>query len=143
MEKLILVDGNSLLNRAYYAMAPFSTREGLPTNGIFGFLKLMFKIMEDENPKYFVVAFDVHAPTFRHQLYSEYKGTRKPMPEDLVVQVPVLKDLLRSMEICMVEKAGYEADDLIGTLANRFPKAETLIYTGDRDSYQLVGAHVI
>ena len=142
MEKLILVDGNSLLNRAYYAMAPFSTREGLPTNGIFGFLKLMFKIMEDEDPKYFVVAFDVHAPTFRHQLYSEYKGTRKPMPEDLVVQVPVLKDLLRSMEICMVEKAGYEADDLIGTLANRFPEAETLIYTGDRDSYQLVGAHV-
>lgn len=141
MEKLILIDGNSLLNRAFYAMAPFTTREGLPTNGIFGFIKLMFRILEDEKPEYFVVTFDVHAPTFRHKIYNQYKGTRKPMPEELVVQVPVLKDLLRAMDICIVEKAGYEADDLIGTIARRFPEVETLIYTGDHDSYQLIDAH--
>ena len=141
MEKLILIDGNSLLNRAFYAMAPFTTREGLPTNGIFGFIKLVFRILEDEKPEYFVVTFDVHAPTFRHKIYNQYKGTRKPMPEELVVQVPVLKDLLRAMDICIVEKAGYEADDLIGTIARRFPEVETLIYTGDHDSYQLIDAH--
>ena len=142
MDKLILIDGNSLLNRAYYAMSVFSTKDGLPTNGIFGFIKLLFKIIEDENPRYLVVTFDVHAPTFRHKMYSGYKATRKPMPEDLVVQVPVLKDLLSSMDIRILEKAGFEADDLIGTIANRFPETETLIYTGDRDSYQLINEHV-
>ena len=127
MDKLILIDGNSLLNRAYYAMSVFSTKDGLPTNGIFGFIKHLFKIIEDENPRYLVVTFDVHAPTFRHKMYSGYKATRKPMPEDLVVQVPVLKDLLSSMDIRILEKAGFEADDLIGTIANRFPETETLI----------------
>ena len=138
MKKLVLIDGNSLLNRAFYAMSVFSTRDGLPTNGIFGFVKLIFKIIEDEKPEYMAVAFDVHAPTFRHKLYDQYKGTRKPMPEELVVQVPVLKDLLRAMKIRTVEKEGYEADDLIGTLSCAFD-VYSLIYTGDRDSYQLVG----
>ena len=141
MDKLILIDGNSLLNRAYYAMTAFSTKDGLPTNGIFGFIKLLFKILEDEKPRYLVVTFDVHAPTFRHKMYTGYKATRKPMPEDLAVQVPVLKDLLAAMEIRMLEMAGYEADDLIGTLSRMFPDTETLIYTGDRDSYQLIDGH--
>lgn len=141
MDKLILIDGNSLLNRAYYAMAVFSTKDGLPTNGIFGFVKLLFKILEDEKPRYLVVTFDVHKPTFRHKMYADYKATRKPMPEDLVVQVPVLKELLTAMDIRILEKAGYEADDLIGTLSRAFPETETLIYTGDRDSYQLIDEH--
>lgn len=141
MDKLILIDGNSLLNRAYYAMAVFSTKDGLPTNGIFGFVKLLFKILEDEKPRYLVVTFDVHEPTFRHKMYADYKATRKPMPEDLVVQVPVLKELLTAMGIRILEKAGYEADDLIGTLSRAFPETETLIYTGDRDSYQLIDEH--
>ena len=80
MEKLILIDGNSLLNRAFYAMNVFTTKDGLPTNGIFGFIKLLFKILADEKPKYLAVAFDVHAPTFRHKMYADYKGTRRPMP---------------------------------------------------------------
>ena len=142
MDKLVLIDGNSLLNRAFYAMSVFTTKDGLPTNGVFGFVKLLLKIIDDEKPKYLAVAFDLHAPTFRHKMYADYKGTRKPMPEELVVQVPVLKDLLRAMKVCIVEKEGYEADDLIGTLSKRFGSVESLIYTGDRDSYQLIGDHV-
>ncbi len=142
MDKFVLIDGNSLLNRAFYAMSVFTTRDGLPTNGIFGFVKLILKIIDEEKPEYFAVAFDVHAPTFRHRLYEDYKGTRKPMPEELAVQVPVLKNLLRAMKICIVEKAGFEADDLIGTLSRKFPDLDVLIYTGDRDSYQLVSEHV-
>ena len=142
MDKLILIDGNSLLNRAFYAIAPFSTKAGQPTNGIFGFVRLLFKILEDESPRYMAVAFDLRAPTFRHKMYDGYKATRKPMPEELAVQVPVLKDVLRAMKICIVEKEGYEADDILGTLSRRFPDVETLIYTGDRDSYQLIGEHV-
>ncbi len=139
---LILIDGNSLLNRAFYAMAVFTTKEGLPTNGIFGFVKLILKIIEDKKPDYFAVAFDVHTPTFRHKMYDGYKATRKPMPQELVIQVPILKDLLKAMNIRIVELAGYEADDVIGTLSRRFSDVETYIYTGDRDAYQLVNDHV-
>ena len=142
MDKLILIDGNSLLNRAFYAMNVFSTKDGLPTNGIFGFIKLILKIAEDEKPAYFAVAFDVHAPTFRHKMYDGYKATRKPMPDDLARQVPVLKELLNAMKIRTVELPGYEADDIIGTLSRKFPTVRTLIYTGDRDSYQLVKENV-
>ncbi len=142
MDKLVLIDGNSLLNRAFYAMGVFSTKDGLPTNGIFGFVKLLLKIAEEEKPQYMAVTFDVHAPTFRHLKYKEYKGTRKPMPEELRVQVPVLKELLRAMDICTVELAGFEADDLIGTLSRKFEGVHVLIYTGDRDSYQLVKENV-
>lgn len=141
MDKLILIDGNSLLNRAFYAMSVFTTKDGLPTNGIFGFVKLLLKIADEEKPTHLCVAFDVHAPTFRHKKYNAYKGTRKPMPEELVVQVPVLKELLRAMNVCIVEKEGFEADDLIGTLSRKFG-VECLIYTGDRDCYQLVSDKV-
>jgi len=137
MEKLVLIDGNSLLNRAYYATPVFTTKDGLPTNGVFGFIKLMLRIIADKKPKYIAVAFDVHAPTFRHKAYAEYKAGRKPMPEDLVVQVPILKDLLRKMNIAICEVEGYEADDVIGTLSKKFD-VHSYIYTGDRDAYQLV-----
>ena len=99
MDKLVLIDGNSLLNRAYYATPVFTTKAGVPTNGIFGFVKLLLKIIDDKKPSYLAVAFDLHAPTFRHKLYADYKAGRKPMPEELAVQVPVLKELLSLMKI--------------------------------------------
>ncbi len=142
LKTFILIDGNSLLNRAFYAVSLMTTKDGLPTNGIFGFVKLILKIIEEKKPTYFAVAFDLHAPTFRHKMYSGYKATRKPMPEELVVQVPVLKDLLKAMGLKTVELEGYEADDIIGTLSRRFDGVETYIYTGDRDAYQLVKEHV-
>lgn len=137
MEKLVLIDGNSLLNRAFYATPLFTTKDGTPTNGVFGFIKLMLKIISDKKPTYFAVAFDVHAPTFRHKVYSDYKAGRKPMPTELAAQFPILKELLSLMQIKVCELPGYEADDLLGTLAKRFP-VQTYIYTGDRDAYQLV-----
>ncbi len=137
MEKLVLIDGNSLLNRAYYATPVFTTKDGLPTNGVFGFVKLLLKIISDKKPAYLAVAFDLHAPTFRHEMYDSYKAGRKPMPEELVVQVPILKEVLKIMGVRMCELKGYEADDIIGTLSKKFD-AYSYIYTGDRDSYQLV-----
>ena len=133
----ILIDGNSLLNRAFYATPVFTTKDGLPTNGVFGFVKLILKIMSDKKPTHMAVAFDLRAPTFRHKLYADYKTGRKPMPDDLAAQLPVLKDVLRLMNIHICEMPGYEADDLIGTIAKKF-SIPTYIYTGDRDSYQLV-----
>ena len=137
MEKLVLIDGNSLLNRAFYATPVFTTKDGLPTNGVFGFVKLLLKIISDKNPSYLAVAFDLHAPTFRHQMYADYKAGRRPMPDDLAAQLPVLKEVLSLMDIKICQLKGYEADDVIGTLAKRF-NVQTYIYTGDRDSYQLV-----
>lgn len=137
MEKLVLIDGNSLLNRAFYATPIFTTKDGLPTNGVFGFVKLMLKIISDKKPTYFAVAFDLHAPTFRHTMYDGYKAGRKPMPEDLAKQLPVLKEVLQIMGIKICELQGYEADDVLGTLAKKH-NVQTYIYTGDRDSYQLV-----
>ncbi len=137
MEKFVLIDGNSLLNRAYYATPVFTTKEGLPTNGVFGFIKLLLKIISDKKPSYLAVAFDLRAPTFRHEMYEEYKAGRKPMPEELAMQVPILKEVLKIMGVRICELAGYEADDVIGTLSRKFD-VHSYIYTGDRDSYQLV-----
>lgn len=137
MEKLVLIDGNSLLNRAYYATPVFSTKSGTPTNAIFGFTKLLFKILADIKPEYLIVAFDLKAPTFRHKMFDGYKATRKPMPDDLAAQVEPLKKLLNAMKVAICSKAGLEADDIIGTLSNKF-NVHSYIYTGDRDSFQLV-----
>lgn len=137
MNKLILIDGNSLFNRAFYATPIFSTKDGNPTNAIFGFVKLLFKIISDQKPEYMIVAFDMKAPTFRHKMYDGYKATRKPMPTELAVQVEPLKSLLSAMNITTYQKEGIEADDIIGTLSNRFD-VHSYVYTGDRDSYQLV-----
>lgn len=137
MDKLVLIDGNSLLNRAYYATPVFSTSSGQPTNAIFGFTKLMLKIIADVKPEYFVVTFDLKAPTFRHKMFDGYKATRSPMPEELASQVKPLKSLLSAMKIAMCEQEGVEADDLIGTLSRKFD-VHSYIYTGDRDSFQLV-----
>ena len=138
MLKLVLIDGNSLLNRAFYATKLLTTKDGTPTNAVFGFIKLLLKINGDIRPDRLIVAFDLKAPTFRHKMYDQYKGTRKPMPDDLAVQIPILKSLLSSMRIAMCEKEGYEADDIIGTLSRKFENTHSIIITGDRDSYQLV-----
>ncbi len=137
MDKLVLIDGNSLLNRAFYATPMFSTRDGRPTNAIFGFIKLLFKILSDVKPRYLIVAFDLKAPTFRHRMYEGYKATRKPMPDELAAQVEPLKELLSEMHVATCSKEGLEADDVIGTLSKKFD-VHSYIYTGDRDSYQLV-----
>ena len=137
MEKLVLIDGNSLINRAFYAMPVLTTKEGIPTNAVYGFMNMFFKMLGEIKPTYVAVAFDLKAPTFRHKAYSEYKATRKPMPEELRPQIPLLKELLAKMGVCTIEKEGFEADDIIGTVA-KHTSIPTYIYTGDRDSFQLV-----
>ena len=113
MKKLVLIDGNSLLNRAYYATPVFTTRSGTPTNGIFGFVKLLFKILEDVKPEYIIVAFDLKAPTFRHKMYSDYKATRKGMPDDLAAQVEPLKNLLKAMNIAVCTSNASKASAVL------------------------------
>lgn len=144
-EKLVLIDGNSIVNRAFFGLPDLTNSEGLHTNAIYGFLNIMFRIMSEENPDFLVVAFDVHEPTFRHKMYSAYKGTRKGMPEELKEQVPYLKKLLTAMGITTVEKGGYEADDILGTLARRGEKAgmEVTLVSGDRDLLQIATDRVL
>ena len=137
MNKLVLIDGNSLINRAFYATPPLSTKDGKPTNAVYAFVNMLVKIIADLQPKYILVAFDRKEPTFRHLMYSDYKGTRKPMPEDLRPQIDLLKIVLDSLGIARYEQAGIEADDIIGSMAKRY-KDETVIITGDKDSFQLV-----
>ncbi len=142
MEKLVVIDGNSILNRAFYGIMGnkmLQTADGTYTNAVYGFLNIMFKVMDDIKPEYLVVAFDVKSPTKRHELYKEYKGTRKGMPDELASQMPIIKSVLQAMNIKVIEKAGYEADDVLGTLAKFGEKngLEVTILTGDRDSFQL------
>ena len=137
MEKLVLIDGNSLINRAFYAMPPLSNKDGVPTNAVYGFMNMFFKMLSDLEPEYVAVAFDLKAPTFRHKMYADYKGTRKPMPDGLRPQIPLLKEVLVSMGVKIFEKEGYEADDIIGTIA-KATDLTTMIFTGDKDSFQLV-----
>ena len=134
-EKIVLIDGHSILNRAFYGLPDLTNAEGLHTNAIYGFLTIMFKILEEEKPEYLTVAFDVHAPTFRHEMYDAYKGTRKPMADELRQQVPVIKEVLGAMGIKTIEQAGLEADDLLGTISRRSEERgmEVSVISGDRD----------
>ena len=142
MKKLVVIDGNSILNRAFYGIMGnkmLMTNDGTYTNAVYGFLAIMFKMLEDENPEYLAIAFDVKAPTKRHELYSDYKGTRHGMPDELKAQMPLIKEVLNAMNIKIYEKEGYEADDILGTLA-KFGEENDLevkLLTGDRDSFQL------
>lgn len=143
-EKLVLIDGHSILNRAFYGIPDLSNAEGLHTNAIYGFLNIMFKIIDEENPTYLAVAFDLKAPTFRHKIYPEYKGTRKGMPDELREQVPVMKEVLQSMGILIMEKEGLEADDILGTFAKRAQKEglEVALVSGDRDLLQIADENI-
>ncbi len=143
-QKLVLIDGHSILNRAFYGVPDLSNAEGLHTNAIYGFLNILFKILEEEKPDFLAVAFDVHAPTFRHKMYDAYKGTRKPMPGELREQVPVMKEVLKAMQVVIMEQAGLEADDILGTLAKKAEKQgiEVSLVSGDRDLLQIATEHI-
>lgn len=143
-KKIVLIDGHSILNRAFYGIPDLTNGEGLHTNAVYGFLNILFKILEEEKPEYLTVAFDVHAPTFRHKMYDAYKGTRKPMAEELRQQVPLMKEMLNAMGVAIVEKEGLEADDLLGTISKRCEAAgfEVSVVSGDRDLLQLATDHI-
>ena len=117
-EKIVLIDGHSILNRAFYGVPDLTNAKGQHTNAIYGFLNIMFKILDEEKPQYLTVAFDVSAPTFRHKMFDAYKGTRKPMLPELKEQVPLMKQMLTAMGVTIVEQAGLEADDLLGTISH-------------------------
>lgn len=139
MEKLLVVDGNSIINRAFYGVRLLTNEDGVYTNAIYGFLNILLKYLSQEEPDYVAVTFDLPAPTFRHKQYAEYKAGRKKMPEELAMQMPLLKDILSAMNIVQLSMEGYEADDIIGTVSRRCEEnnVECLIVTGDRDALQL------
>ena len=142
MERLLVIDGNSILNRAFYGIMStkmLMTSDGKYTNAVYGFLAILFREMEDLKPDYIAVAFDLKSPTARHKMYEGYKATRKGMPNELAEQMPILKDILNAMNITIIEKEGYEADDILGTLARIGEKKrlKVTILSGDRDTFQL------
>jgi DNA polymerase-1 len=141
MKKLVLIDGNAIFHRAYHSLPPFATASGEVTNAIYGFLRMLFDLYKREKPEYLGIAWDRKAPTFRHIEFKEYKATRQAAPEDLYPQLPRLKEVLTTFHIPMVEMDGYEADDILGTLATKAESEEgieTIIVTGDKDAFQLV-----
>ena len=143
-ERIVLIDGHSILNRAFYGLPDLTTAGGLHTNAVYGFLNILFKLMDEENPEYLIVAFDTSAPTFRHEMFKEYKGTRKPMPEELRMQVPLIKEVLGTMGIPIYFKEGIEADDILGTIAKKSEKngLEVSLVSGDRDLLQIASEHI-
>ncbi len=144
MEKLVLIDGHSILHRAFYGVPELTNSEGVHTNAVFGFLNIMFRILDEEKANHLAVAFDLHEPTFRHKMFAQYKGTRKPMPEELREQVPLVKEVLAAMGVPIMVLAGYEADDILGTLAKRSAAegVEVVVVSGDRDLLQLADVHI-
>ena len=143
--KFLIIDGNSILNRAFYGIKNLSNKSGQPTNAIYGFLNIFLKLLDEVNPTYVAVAFDVKAPTFRVKQYSEYKSTRKPTPDDLISQIPIIKKILMLMGYCTIEQPGFEADDILGTLskiAELNNNIECVIATGDKDSLQLTNDNI-
>ncbi len=144
-QKILLIDGHSILNRAFYGLPDLTNSEGRHTGAVYGFLNILFRILEEEKPDYLTVAFDLHAPTFRHKIYDAYKGTRKGMPEELAEQVPLMKEMLGAMGVKIVSMEGYEADDILGTLARRSEECgmDVTILSGDRDLLQLATEKVM
>jgi len=147
LNKLLLIDGNSIINRAFYGIMGskmLMTEDGTYTNAVYGFLSILFKELDDIKPEYLVVAFDLKAPTHRHKMYDKYKANRHGMPEELAMQMPILKETLKAMNVCIIEKEGYEADDILGTLAKWGQKEEleVTVLTGDRDSFQLIDKNI-
>ncbi|HCF93390.1 MAG TPA: DNA polymerase I, partial [Firmicutes bacterium] len=143
-DKFIIIDGFSLVHRAFYALPPFTTKAGIPTNAAYGFSLMLLRLLEDEKPDYFAVAFDRAAPTFRHEEFKDYKATRKKMPDELRSQFPLIRQILEAFKIPIYELDGYEADDVIGTLACEAARKDfdVLIFTGDRDAFQLADENV-
>ena len=144
-DRLVVIDGNSLIHRAFYAMPSMTADDGRPTNAIYGFLNMMFKVIEDYKPKYLAVAFDKKGPTFRHDMFAEYKAGRRAMPEDMRPQIPMLRELLERMEVATVDADGFEADDFLGTLAKKADEEglQAIVITGDHDALQLIGINTL
>lgn len=144
MKKVLLVDGHSIANRAFYGVPLLSNAQGIYTNAVYGFINILLKNVDLENPTHLAVAFDEKAPTFRHQMYEDYKGTRKGMPEELRAQVPMIQEFLRLAGIQVITREGIEADDILGTIAKREAAqgAEVAILSGDRDLLQLAEPHL-
>lgn len=143
MAKFVVIDGNSIMNRAFYGLSGrnmLMNKKGIPTNALFGFLTILFKILSEDKPEFLAVAFDLKAPTFRHKMYDGYKAQRKGMPDELATQMPIIKEILDAMNIARVEMEGFEADDILGTLSKKAEKEgiEVILFTGDRDSFQLI-----
>ena len=143
-EKLVLIDGHSIMSRAFYGIPELTNSEGLHTNAVYGFLNIMFKILEEEQADHVAVAFDRKEPTLRHKMFEPYKGTRKPMPEELHEQVDLMKEVLGAMEVPILTMAGYEADDILGTVAkeSQAKGVEVVVVSGDRDLLQLADEHI-
>ena len=143
-KKIVLIDGHSILNRAFYGLPELTNSKGQHTNAVYGFLNILFKLLDEEKAEYLTVAFDVKQPTFRHELFAEYKGTRKGMPEELIQQVPLMKEVLKAMNIRMIEQSGYEADDILGTIAKQSEAEgyEVSVVSGDRDLLQIASDHI-
>ena len=137
MDKFVIIDGNNLIFRAFYALPQLANQDGEISNAVFGFTNMLVKVIKDINPKFIAVAFDKSKKNFRHDTYADYKGTRKPTPEELKAQFPILKDLLTKMNITVIEQDGLEADDLIGILSKKYA-VKNIIVTADRDSFQLI-----
>ena len=144
-KRLCIIDGNSYCYRAYYAIRNLSNSKGQPTNAVYGFITMLNRLIKEQEPDYLAIAFDMKGPTFRHKKYKEYKLTRKPMPDDLSVQMPIIKNVVMAYDIPIFEKQGYEADDIMATISKWAAKEsiETNIVTGDKDILQLVGPHVL
>lgn len=142
--KLLLIDGNSIMNRAFYGIRLLSNKKGMFTNALTGFMNIYLKLLKEEQPDHIAAAFDLRAPTFRHKMYAEYKGTRHAMPEELAQQMPIIRELLRALGVPVIELEGYEADDIIGTLSRAAAEqgGDCVIMTGDRDSFQLINDRV-
>ena len=138
-EKLVLIDGHSILNRAFFGLPDLTNSEGIHTNAVYGFLNIMYKILDEEKPDYLTVAFDVHAPTFRHKMFDGYKGTRKPMADELRQQVPLIKEMLTKMGVKIVEMEGYEADDILGTLSVRAEQAGMDVHLAGLGEASVIG----
>ncbi|MDY6974372.1 MAG: 5'-3' exonuclease H3TH domain-containing protein, partial [Thermodesulfobacteriota bacterium] len=143
-EVVFLVDGSSYIHRAYHAIKNLSNSKGFPTNAVFGFTKMILKLLVDMEPEYFAIVFDSKGPTFRHRIYSEYKANRPPMPEDMAAQIPVIKSIVENLNIKMIEKEGFEADDIIGTLARAYEEKgfRVVMVTGDKDFRQVITPNI-
>jgi len=142
---IYIVDGSSYIHRAFHAIRHLSNSKGLPTNAIFGFTKMLMKLLDDKSPDYVAVAFDVKGPTFRHTIFKDYKATRPPMPEDLAVQIPFIKDVVAGLSITALEKEGYEADDIIGTIAIQASNQDfnVVIVSSDKDFRQTLSENTV
>ncbi|MCP4667070.1 MAG: DNA polymerase I, partial [Deltaproteobacteria bacterium] len=143
-ETVYLVDGSSYIHRAYHAIRNLANSKGLPTNAAFGFTKMILKLLADRAPTYMAIAFDARGPTFRHHIYEDYKANRPPMPEDMAVQIPLIKRIVKDLNLEMLEKQGYEADDIIGTLARMCEEKgfQVVMVTGDKDFRQLITPNI-